>query len=243
MVLKHLGYNKTIRLFFDFYVMNEVWFKTIGRGKLGYTNKIIPSKKEEIIENTFNSIISEMKQRVIDCLEKSVRGEIKHFDNNGPERNIPFKYNDIDNYYHCKNVKLIKNFIKKYGRRSNKWSLQTIRDGFLLNKWDECYGGKKWAKATELLIKLKNSKSITDDIYFIDRIFDLQHNTGFVLDKTYFKFLKNYFLPIDLRRRYKIKHRIPLNFRFAGKIEDMVNLASSKVYKIYMANKNYLIAS
>lgn len=230
-----LKYNQTLKLFFDFYVINEIWFKTIGLEQFGYTlTKIIPYNKEKKIDEIFNLKISEMKERIINCLEISVRGEIRHFNQQGPI-GTHFYLNLADKY-----IIQAKNLIEKYGGNKSKWPLDKIYEGFYIKGWNSDFGGKRWAKGTKLLIQLKNSKNVKDDIFLIDRIFDLQHNTGFILNKTYFKYL-DYYFPENVKKENKIRCLNPLNFRFKAKIEDMAKLTSSEVYKIYMANKNYLI--
>lgn len=224
-MFKSLRYNQTLRLFFDFYIINELWFRTIGQKQFGYAEtKILPYNKEKKIDEVFHLKVSEMKSRIIHCLEKSIRGEIKHFENCGPYRHTYTKY---------------RIFIKKYGNDKKKWPLEIVYAGFNLKGWDSAFGGKKWAKATEALIQLKESKSVKDDIYLIDKIFDLAHNNGFILNKTYFKYLEWYF-SYNLKRKYKIKCVTPLNYRFRASPEAMMNFASFKVKKVYIANKNYL---
>jgi hypothetical protein len=53
----------------------------------------------------------------------------------------------------------------------------------LYRLWNSFYGGKKWAKACKMWFELYNSKTIKDDIFIIDKIFDLQHNTGIIFSK------------------------------------------------------------
>src|ERR1700722_11715551 len=142
-----LKYNQIIKLFFDFYVINELWFRTIGQKEFGYVEtKIIPYNKEKKIEEIFRNRVNEMKDRVIFCLEKSVRGEIKHFNYFGP---------DGASYRHKfspeKHILKAKRMIVKYGNRKAQWPLEAIHEAFLIKYWDEVYGGKPWAKATEYL--------------------------------------------------------------------------------------------
>jgi hypothetical protein len=60
----------------------------------------------------------------------------------------------------------------------------------ILYKWFSCYrlwncyyGGRKWAKACKMWFELYNSKTLKNDIFIIDKIFDLQHNTGIIFSK------------------------------------------------------------
>lgn len=97
------------------------------------------------------------------------------------------------------------------------------------------YGGKRWGKATELLIKLKESKSIKDDIFFIDQIFDLQHNTGFILNKGPFITLENHSVNIK-----DSTWKRPLDIRFKYSPYDMLKWCSFEVRHLYITNLNYL---
>lgn len=221
--------NEVLMLFFDFYILNEIWFKTIGMTEYNYQlNKILPYNKERIIDCTFKNILNELKNRIILALDKSVRGEIGHMRVHGPWVSCNPK-NKKHFVWYRKN----KYYYKLYGYYAPLWSLEAIQESFNRKGWTKWYGGKKWALATQYLIDLKNSKDIKNDIYIIDRIFDLQHNTGFILNKTEFKCLSKYNKIIN-------KRIFPLNLRFNSTIEEMVKYGSDKVYKIFMANKNYL---
>jgi hypothetical protein len=80
-----LKYYQTLRLFFDFYVINELWSRTIGLEEFGYKEyKILPYNKQKKIQEVFESRVKDIKERIIFCLEKSVRGEIRHFSSYGP---------------------------------------------------------------------------------------------------------------------------------------------------------------
>jgi hypothetical protein len=53
----------------------------------------------------------------------------------------------------------------------------------LYRLWNPYYGGRKWAKACKMWFELYHSKTIKNDIFIIDKIFDLQHNTGIIFSK------------------------------------------------------------
>jgi len=130
--------------------------------------------------------------------------------------------------------------MKRHGVRSNtslaKRPLSTISEAFHIKAWSSDYGGKRWGTATDFLIKLKESKSLKDDIFLLDRIFDLQHNTGHILNKTTFRCLSK------SRRFRNAKNRPvqPLNFRFKATIKDMADKASAYVRGLYTANLAYI---
>lgn len=52
----------------------------------------------------------------------------------------------------------------------------TIRHCFEKIRWRRYFGGKKWGKATSYL--LVNPKTTDDKMFWIDRVLDLEHNTG-----------------------------------------------------------------
>jgi hypothetical protein len=71
-------------------------------------------------------------------------------------------------------------------------------------EWDGSYGGSKWGEATVTLIKLmdaKKNKDTDEYIDIIDHIYDLQHNTGSLLNKGPMHVNDD-----DLNRRYRITH-------------------------------------
>lgn len=227
---KILSKRVLLRLFFDFYVLNELWFKTIGAVQYGYnTIKILPYQKEKAIDVTFNETIQILKQNVITALEYSVRSEIKHFKNCCADGG--------DRYYIKCYGKNKRQFIGKHGYRLSRKSLNVIENAFSLSGWDRSYGGKKWAKATYWLQQLINSKTIKNDIFIIDRIFDLQHNCGFILDKTNFIQLTIGMKKTTWGESYGPK---PLNLRFKSTPEKMTKYCSGYIKKLWFANKNYI---
>jgi hypothetical protein len=221
---KILSKRVLLRLFFDFYVLNELWFKTIGAAQYGYnTIKILPHKKEEAIDTTFNEIVQILKANVIEALERSVRNEIKHFHGCGPD----------GDYYRSAEM-----FIERYGDRGlHKKSLDVIEKAFSLRGWSSSYGGKRWAQGTYWLQQLINSKTIKDDVFIIDRIFDLQHNSGFILNKTNFVRLSVGIKKTSWDEYYGAK---PLNLRFKSTPEKMTEYCSNYIKKLWFANKNYI---
>jgi len=231
-------------LFFDFYTLNEIWFKTVGRTEYGYAEtKILPFKKERVIDDTFREKVAAVKAEVIGALEYSVRREIRHWGDHvsfsaGAKFCDDVRVNGTSNYDRA-NIKV--GFTVEHPTYKNLIALplESISTLFFANCWDRQYGGKKWGIATDFLIKLKASKNIKDDIFLIDRIFDLQHNCGFILNKTNFVVLAEK----RVKRRGK-KNRAyyykPLNFRFKASIEEMVENCSDIVQRIYFANRNYI---
>jgi hypothetical protein len=216
----------TLKLFFDLYTVNHLWFWTIGAQKSGYHFfNILPAPKEERIDETFEQVVTDMKKRVIKALEWSVRGEISHFYGYGP--------GSCRSYFSPRHP--IHNFIKRHGNRKLRHCpLEVIEEAFNMNGWDADYGGKKWGKAVYWLIQLKKSSSLAEDCFIIDRIFDLQHNNGFVLNKTEFRILEN------RRMRFRKKDMCPLTYRARAQVTDMLEHCSHRVRGLVIANSNYL---
>ena len=70
--------------------------------------------------------------------------------------------------------------------------------------WGGAYGGPKWGAGTEALIKLAaqtNQGNIEDMASIVDHIYDLEHNSGALLNKG-----GMYVAPADLDRRAKTTH-------------------------------------
>ena len=219
--------------FFDFYVLNEVWFKTVGMEDCGYaTTKILPFKKERVIRETFEEKVTLLKEEVVRALEYSVRREIEHWWHHAGN----CQYND-----RTKRIRyeaLNKRYGFRWGCDFTRTSLETVKEMFLTRCWAIQYGGKKWATATDFLIKLKASKTLKDDVYLIDRIFDLQHNTGHLLNKTNFRVLSR---PRSFSHRRSLC--TPLTFRFKASVDELAKYCSNLIYGIYRANLNYIQAA
>ena len=70
-------------------------------------------------------------------------------------------------------------FLQSRGGRVEMNALESV---FTLH-WDDGYGGHKWFEICELWRKLKASKTIKNEVFYIDRFYDIEHNTGALLDK------------------------------------------------------------
>ncbi len=134
---------------------------------------------------------------------------------------------------HCKNFGSffqIKGSFRREGERHAVWSeWKNIRNqqGLnVLNKALECYksgdwstsfGGKAWAKVTEVLIR--HIKGEDTETMFVDTVWSLQHNTTYILDKFW-----------NINNLQKV-----LNLKFEGKIKELVNngFCSSEVSQLW----------
>jgi len=253
--------DAVIKMFFDFYVLNEIWFKLVAKDVIyGYkTDTIIPFRRESVLNEAFLEICEKLKFLMVNSLEWSVRRECRHFNIYGPlgtlisRKSLKKLMIKAISHNDQKDIKKIKeeinarkqhnSFIKK-NKPWSKCSLEAIREAFMMEGWDSEFGGVKWGEGTNYLIKLKESKSIKDDIFYIDRIFDLQHNNGFILNKTCFEALENLCL-IDLNPKIKTIHShvddyCLLDARFELSIEILSSFCSPKVKKLYQSNKHLL---
>jgi len=81
-------------------------------------------------------------------------------------------------------------------------TLDDIEKAYNYIPWDGAYGGPRWGAGVIALLKLVHAKknlSTEDMNHIIDHIYDLQHNTGSLLNKGPMYVSEN-----DLNRRYKI---------------------------------------
>lgn len=234
-----------LTLFFDFYVMNEVWFRTLGAAHYGYpVTKILPHGKEEVINEVFMSKVAALKSQIVAALEASVRKEIRHWPNH--TNHLRGAKLDSDGYeidetsrYYTANRRL---GLKRWPSQKSlkNLPLESIRELYFTRCWGDDYGGPKWGAATDFLIKLKASKSVKDDVFFIDRILDMQHNTGFILNKTVFATLDDRSRARRCNKKGRLYTIKPLTFRFVASMKEMVEHCSFTVKGIYTANLNYI---
>lgn len=189
--------NDILCMFWDFYALYEMWFRLGGGTEryYGYTGKIVPFKREQKIISCYYDNIYEFFPLLYDALERSCRCEIRHF----------FMQDYFDyKYVNEKN----KNYIRKLIKTKSKWSIsiQDMHKVFLEKEawFERSYGGKRWARGTNLLLELQEKKKVFNENwgFYIDRILDLRHNTGVMLNKTEFECIT----PYQLNKRANIKH-------------------------------------
>jgi len=171
---------------FDFYALYSLW-NAIGSGKVNNSEEeILPNyvtitnrRREEVINHAMADCTRQLGKAVLEGLKFSIYSELEHaFTNemvwwNGqyPELDIKMKS------YKSKPVsQLDKTF--------------SIEEAYLIYKygaWLEGYGGEQWAKVIDAYHHLEKNlnSNLQSLIVAIDRIYDMQHNTGFVLDKTW----------------------------------------------------------
>jgi hypothetical protein len=98
------------------------------------------------------------------------------------------------------NVKKVKDVYKAIHKAGI--TLDDIEKAYNNIPWGGAYGGERWGAGAVALLKLSHAKknlSTEDMNHIIDHIYDLQHNTGSLLNKG-----PMYISDTDLNRRYKI---------------------------------------
>lgn len=231
--------------FFDFYLANLVHDFSTQDHVIYFSNKLnrIRETKEQIVEKFYN--------QVRDNLHYAVLREFRHAPHNYFQAS--FKRDKIHIYSketykierHVDELEVNRNYswrtryrmptsaeIKKIIKLPIK--LEDVYDVFMdHSNWDTDYGGKLWAKGTFFLLNLPTTEK--EKIVWIDRVLDLYHNSGPLLNKTQFK---NLFKPkqcgVGKRKRNA------LNYRRYANADQLAKYASKRVRNIYTANRRCL---
>lgn len=233
--------------FFDFYALNLLEFFA-GEKTLNH------SVRAERITNLYEEVTERMYQKIYRALLYSVVREFRHFCYE------TYNMDDQDNLYIDRGTyqyywRMSMRVYRKYNTFGGQKAFKAFLDGnsdqlpiqpnlndilFCFNHkgWNSHYGGKNWAKATALLLDLP--RTISQKQVWIDRVLDLQHNTGHILNKTDFHILsaQKRCRRADQGLRNK---RSPLNYRrYATTISDLIRYSSVRVRKLATANMNYI---
>ncbi len=97
------------------------------------------------------------------------------------KREVPAGEERRDDY--LRSWRAAKHVIEKTGRTVSEFVKQTIEAFDQRNGWELDYGGKAWQDICEAWIMLHEADNFNTISVAIDHIYDLQHNTGFVLNK------------------------------------------------------------
>lgn len=224
-------HNSFLVLFFDFYVINELYLRCGGFRDVGYPkyDVFVPEKIYETIKFQYEHTVELMFEHTVRCLANTTRGElVKHFYSEAYLQDDGCNYMTRDRLLKREGYTLkifYRDGIIKHADRA-----YTL---FFKYNWSDSYGGKAWAKGAKALADLKNVKTLKDKVYWIDRVMDLQHNNGHILNKTDFNCLSHYVngfngTYLDFRARCKT-------------IFDLLDLCSFKVKKLTIPRKRILI--
>jgi hypothetical protein len=219
--------------FFDFYAMYELYLRVGGFRNHGYDR--YPVYVNEHIWNRivgkYEDVVDEFYSMVKAALVDSLQSEVRHF----PKRCHYYRYGDEPAFYdNIANktgvtpamIDAVKKDVEKYPH--------AVHAIFYVPKWHISYGGRKWAKAAKMLIDSKEVKTHHDKVFWCDRVLDLQHNTGHLLNKTSFECLSRLCIEIPGKTpgAPKARHK-PLNFRArARSITKFIPYTSPAVAKL-----------
>lgn len=199
--------NPIVKDFYDFYSIVELYNRSGGfRDNPKYRGYpvFVSWRAEEKIKNTYEEIVNKFYADVHGALNRSIKSELRHF----PE----MTFIDFDNSEKYRTLKAYRQAVIGYPwkfvnrvKKNPSYNPRVVKAIFLNIKWDDAYGGKKWAKGAQLLIDAESIKTLSDKVYWIDRVLDLYHNSGHMIDKTQFRVLshREYRKPthLNLRKR------------------------------------------
>jgi len=187
---KRMSKSQILQHFWDFYALELMT-------SLSKNDHFTYQRLTSLLSKTTTLLLSEQ----VKALEASVRGEIRHF------------INACKKMSHSNTACYVSDYLAKVYKHSSpiSISLETTKALFKNKKvWDVDFGGKSWANATLTLIQAKKAlqeHNMGDMIFYVDHIFDLHHNSGFILNKTNFNVLDEGFIgePTPLEQRRNIK--------------------------------------
>ena len=226
--------------FFDFYLTNLMFDFNHRKNHIYFGSKL------DRITNVRNKHNDDFYKKVRDNLLYAVIREFRHIDYSFtfPDRGHEEYFKIVNKY--AKAIRVIDKRVDalRYNQvgsdkdikifSSLKIDLADVYTMFSAHKcWDTSYGGKLWAKATEFLINLPTTDK--EKIIWVDRVLDLYHNSGPLLNKTKFKVL---FKPKTCGE--KLMKRTALNYRRYAKAADLAKYASASIRKLFIANRRSL---
>ena len=194
-----------INQFFDLYALSDLHY-------LFAELRITHARRSERIREAFENIVEDMYGQVRKVLARSVSGEYRH------TANCELYYGE-----NPRTQKVCKEL--DYLAMAKVFSAE--------DDWYQDYGGPLWAKAAEMM--MENPRSLKDKMFWTDRVFDMQHNTGHILNKSRFKVLEQEWNITDMEDRASA-----LDYRAAGKLLEWELLVSRKVRNLLVPLKNQI---
>lgn len=226
------------RMFFDFYALSILRFfageRTLNHGC-----------RADRIERSYEEVVDLFYEEIRRALHYSVLREFRHFNGRTtlPRRNkrnarikrfaeLSKRLNKLYDY----GVGSLDKYLWKEsdGESFQNIDLGDIEAGFNDFRWDTLYGGKAWGKAAGFL--LQDPKTTLNKELWIDRVLDLQHNCGHILNKTKFRVLSlrnKVPNPRTKGRRTILNHR-----RYAQTIRELSSYGSARTKKLVNTNLN-----
>ena len=232
--------TRTTLLFFDFYTLSLLNYFA-GDNSLNHENRV------RRIRETYEKSVDELYDSIRHSLTYSVIREFRHFNEYGPAYPNDLSALSRKSRHEHRN----RNLRRFLNNESNNIDISynrisKIYEGFLLDGWDSNYGGKLWATATKFLLDEPNTTKRKE--LWVDRVLDLQHNSGHILNKTKF---------IDISERTKYpKYTVnqkgkrvkkindywsALDYRrYSKTLSELAEFSSPKVNRLVTANLNFI---
>jgi hypothetical protein len=244
--IKRMHKDITVAKFFDFYTLNLLDYFA-GEKTLNH------SSRAERITNKYVEVTEEMYAKIRRALTYSIIREFRHFGSetfepvvcDEADEKLFYKYDMLKEMSIKYDLEFIRNRFDRYLKGELelhdlhiRFDIDLLIYAFSNVDWALKYGGRNWAKAAQLL--REEPKTVHHKQLWIDRVLDLQHNTGHILNKTDFWSLSQ---PKQCHRQFEPRKnkRSPLNYRrYANSISDLIRYSSSSVRKLAIANMNYI---
>jgi len=228
--------------FFDFYSIIELYLRCGGFRDIGYQgyNTFVSFGIEERICRTYEQIVDHFYDEIYEALVTSLRSELYHY----PSQCKYQPDKDIEVLRKHGITKEMTKSAKKFPERK-PWVAYII---FSLPGWycnpgstAASYGGKKWARGAKLLMDARSIRTRMDKIYWIDRVLDLYHNGGHMINKTKYRTLS---AGLSFYRNGRYVSTTPLNFRAKAKsIMDFIPFNSDGIRCLVIPRKNILTST
>ena len=245
--------TKPVISFFDFYTLNLLKFFCVEKS-VNFGNR------EKRINELYSKVVNYLYSDIRKCLEYSVLREFRHFrvftfgnDHSFSRHDFLLQISEdlhelnkivhkIDaNHLKYKKINLDynENIYDEVKFCNFNFDLNDVYYGFDFFNWEKYYGGKLWAKAVAFLFE--KPKTEKEKEFWVDRVLDLQHNSGFILDKTkYFRLsLKRQFKTPNKKNKTKTIDALTYR-RNCSNVTQLAQFCSHKVKKTCNINKGLL---
>lgn len=219
----------TVNKFFDFYSIIELYLRTGGFRDIGYSgySVFVTQRAEDKIRQAYERTVDSFYEEIYNALVASVRSELHHY----PGSTLDSKEEKIKGM--GINISQTKKHPEKYPEAAHVL--------FTVPHWTSGYGGGKWAGGTALLIEAKRVKTRSEKVYWIDRVLDLYHNGGHMINKTKYSSLSNNTIKKKSEASGKTFHCTPLDFRARAKsIMEYIPHNTTEVQRLVIPQKKLL---
>jgi hypothetical protein len=234
--------KKVLKTFFDFYVITAV-DTFCGEKTLNHANK---AKR---VTQTCKKVVDEMYEIVLESLRYAVTREFRHYHKEvytGKKKKLIVLSRKIKRLFGLSKNSVFRRSAEIPARfKSQKRFLQfveklrevdfeSMHGAFDEGYWSHGYGGKKWAKACKMLLELPLTHQ--QKVLWIDKVLDLYHNNGHLLNKSMLSVLsKPKTIGTDKQRN---RYKTALNYRrYAQTLSELTHFSSEDVRNLFIANK------